>query len=111
MTRTEALERAIEEAAAWHEAADKALSKQPPDADRAWRRAEHQEQAQALRTTLDALPPAPQPAGEVVEVAVWRGQDGQTEFPIAGSFEDDASNDTWTRLGTTLLTIQKEPAR
>lgn len=46
------LRAAIEHAALWHDAQDKALSKQPPSGDSGWRRSEHQEQAQALRAAL-----------------------------------------------------------
>lgn len=43
---------ALEEVAHWHEAADKALSKQPAGGDRAWRRMEHQEQVTSARAAL-----------------------------------------------------------
>lgn len=43
---------AAERAIIWHDAQDKALSKQPPGGDRQWRRNEHQQQARELRTAI-----------------------------------------------------------
>lgn len=40
---------ALEEAAAWHERQEEALSDQPSNGDTAWRRNEHREQAELLR--------------------------------------------------------------
>lgn len=39
----------------WHEAADKALSKQPPGGDREWRRMEHQDRITEIRAILSDL--------------------------------------------------------
>ncbi len=54
---------ALEEAAAWHDRQEKALSKQPPGGDREWRRNEHREQAELLRaavvTRIPAVAPSP----------------------------------------------------
>lgn len=50
------LREALEQAAIWHEAAGKALSKQPPGGDRGWRRLEHKEQRDALRAALEPKP-------------------------------------------------------
>lgn len=47
------LRRAALEAVAWHEEQDEALSSEPPGGDRLWRRAEHQEKAQALLSALE----------------------------------------------------------
>lgn len=68
--RLDRLRDAVVEAAEWHEAQDDALSKQPPSGDRAWRRAEHQEQAAKMRAELAALDahPAPRATAETVEV-------------------------------------------
>ena len=66
---------ALEAAIVWHEAADKAISKQPPTADGRWRRMEHQEQVTALREALaaiialDSAPESAIPAGMVA----WHG--------------------------------------
>lgn len=43
---------ALEDALAWHEAAGKALSKQPPSDDSRWRRHQHQEQRDTIRAIL-----------------------------------------------------------
>ena len=56
---TDKLRAALEVAAIWHEAQEKALSKQPPEPEKGWRRLEHQEQVATLRAALAA---APQPA-------------------------------------------------
>jgi len=48
----ERLRGALGDAADWHESRDKALSKQPPEADRGWRRMEHQEERDRIRATL-----------------------------------------------------------
>jgi len=45
---------ALEEAAVWHEEHDKALSKQPQNADILWRRMNHQEQRDDLRAAIRA---------------------------------------------------------
>jgi hypothetical protein len=36
----------------WHDAEEKALSKQPPNADRDWRRLQHKEQSRAICAAL-----------------------------------------------------------
>jgi hypothetical protein len=55
-TITEALREALADELVWHEAAEKALSKQPPSGDRGWRRAEHQERIDAIRAALSGSP-------------------------------------------------------
>nr|USU32976.1 hypothetical protein NG677_04535 [Methylobacterium sp. OTU13CASTA1] len=47
--RTAPIFAVLEEAAIWHDAQAKMLSKQPPGGDRDWRRMEHAEQAEMLR--------------------------------------------------------------
>jgi hypothetical protein len=53
-TSTEALRSALAEELVWHEAAEKALSKQPQSGDIGWRRSEHQERIEAIRAALTA---------------------------------------------------------
>ena len=50
------LRNALEDALAWHEEEDKALSKQPPGGDRPWRRMRHGEQMDLLRHALNPEP-------------------------------------------------------
>jgi hypothetical protein len=50
--RVAKLEDALNDAAQWHEAQAKALSKQPPGGDRDWRRLEHSEQEGNARVAL-----------------------------------------------------------
>jgi hypothetical protein len=54
---------------------------------------------------LDALPPDPATAGEVVEVAVWRTPRGEVFHHVAGSVADCKNPETWTRLGTVRLPL------
>ena len=95
MTRLEAAARA---AMIWHEEQAKALSKQPTNGDREWRRLEHQEQRDLLAAALSAL--AASPAGETVEVAVWEYADGDIRLVRAGSPIDEDGFRALTRLGT-----------
>ncbi|WP_296222830.1 hypothetical protein, partial [uncultured Sphingomonas sp.] len=64
---TDKLRAALEVAAIWHEAQEKALSKQPPEPEKGWRRLEHQEQVATLRAALAA---APQPVAADREALV-----------------------------------------
>lgn len=65
---------------------------------------------------LDALPASqPQPAGEVVTLAVWEDREGGIAFMSAGSLDDRTSENAWrdgfltaTRLGTVTLPITRE---
>jgi hypothetical protein len=52
IARIEALEQALRDARTWHEAADKALSKQPPSSDGSWQRLQHQEQMAEIDAAL-----------------------------------------------------------
>lgn len=64
----------------------------------------------ALRA-LDALPPEPEAAGDVVEVAVWEiTSDGDIQITRVGSDLDRMRGDWshWTRLGTTRMHVKKE---
>lgn len=46
------LREALEAAAHWHDSERKALGKQPPNADRDWRRTQHSLQAEEIRSAL-----------------------------------------------------------
>ena len=54
IARVRRAEAALRGALIWHEAEDKALSKQPHGGDRMWRRLQHQEQRDNLRAALEA---------------------------------------------------------
>lgn len=96
MTRLEALERVAEAARATLKAysiekvcaADDALS--------------------AALDALDTLPP--EPAGDVVELAVYQSPSGDTHLVKIGSAYDkiDGFSNNWTRLGTARLVLAKE---
>jgi hypothetical protein len=58
----------------------------------------------AAITALDALPPDPATAGEVVEVAVWEYPDGDIWLVRRGACGDDWPG-KWTRIGTTRLPL------
>lgn len=49
--------RALEDQRVWHEAEDKALSKQPPGPDRNWRRMQHRERMDAIEAAVNAAVP------------------------------------------------------
>jgi hypothetical protein len=53
---------------------------------------------------LDALPPDPATAGEVVEVAVWEYPDGDIWLVRRGACGDDWPG-KWTRIGTVRLPL------
>ncbi|QRE77365.1 hypothetical protein [Methylobacterium aquaticum] len=54
------LREALEAAAHWHDSKRKSLGKQPPNADRDWRRTQHSFQAEEIRASLEvARPTAP----------------------------------------------------
>jgi hypothetical protein len=54
------------------------------------------------------LPPDPAPAGEVVELAVWRTPRGEVFHHVAGSVADCKNPETWTRLGTVRLPLTED---
>lgn len=62
----------------------------------------------ALAAVDDSPASAPEPEGEVVEVAVWRdNDDGEVVFCIPKT-ERDGPLQGWTRLGTTRLALVPE---
>lgn len=50
------------------------------------------------------------PAQEVVTLALWQYQDGDTEFCKVGSVTDERAG-KWTRLGTVSLPLTREGGR
>lgn len=46
-----------------------------------------------------------------VTLALWRGAHGEVALDIAGSDDDVAYNETWTRIGTTQIAITRESGR
>lgn len=103
---TDALKNAVVEAAEWHEAADKALSKQPPSSINRWRRAEHQEQASKLRAALDAAQCRP-PEAETVRLGLMRSRTRADYMACAAPEQGDPAY--WVRVGNITLVLPVAP--
>lgn len=97
MTRMEALEAVVKAARAWQQT-NMHIEPHSDEECEAYERFED-----ALHA-LDALPPDPATAGEVVEVAVWEYPDGDIRLVRRGARGDDWPG-KWTRIGTVRLPL------